>query len=160
MQTFLPWDDFEESAASLDQKRLGKQRVEAMQILNILVSLEPTLLPRNESSDQKRGWARHPATLMWQGYEHALAEYGIAICEEWKARGYNDGCLARFKQHIELNVPRDRGLTVAAEMPWWFGEPEFHESHRAMLMLKDPLFYGPQFPPSEMTDYWWPTHHA
>ena len=34
MQTFLPYDNFEESASVLDWKRLGKQRVEAMQIVN------------------------------------------------------------------------------------------------------------------------------
>ena len=34
MQTFLPYADFKRSAESLDNKRLGKQRVEAMQIYN------------------------------------------------------------------------------------------------------------------------------
>ena len=36
MQTFLPYDSFEESASVLDWKRLGKQRVEAMQIVNAI----------------------------------------------------------------------------------------------------------------------------
>ena len=33
MQTFLPFPDFQQSAAVLDRVRLGKQRVEALQIL-------------------------------------------------------------------------------------------------------------------------------
>jgi len=33
MQTFLPYPDLRDSVACLDNKRLGKQRVEAMQIL-------------------------------------------------------------------------------------------------------------------------------
>ncbi|HET9348893.1 MAG TPA: pyrimidine dimer DNA glycosylase/endonuclease V, partial [Arthrobacter sp.] len=31
MQTFLPFPDFQQSAAALDRARLGKQRVEALQ---------------------------------------------------------------------------------------------------------------------------------
>jgi len=33
MQTFLPYPDFERSARALDLKRLGKQRVECIQVL-------------------------------------------------------------------------------------------------------------------------------
>ena len=36
MQTFLPYEDFEASAEALDYRRLGKQRVEARQILKAL----------------------------------------------------------------------------------------------------------------------------
>jgi hypothetical protein len=36
MQTFMPYSDFEKTARCLDNKRLGKQRVEAWQILNTL----------------------------------------------------------------------------------------------------------------------------
>ena len=34
MQTFLPYADFAQSAKVLDMKRLGKQRVEVLQLLN------------------------------------------------------------------------------------------------------------------------------
>jgi hypothetical protein len=37
MQTFLPYEDFTLSAQVLDYRRLGKQRVEALQIYNVLV---------------------------------------------------------------------------------------------------------------------------
>jgi len=37
MQTFLPFPDFQQSAAVLDRARLGKQRVEALQTLRALV---------------------------------------------------------------------------------------------------------------------------
>ncbi len=36
MQTFLPYPDFARSAAVLDPARLGKQRVETLQILRAL----------------------------------------------------------------------------------------------------------------------------
>ena len=37
MQTFLPYRNFRKSLQSLDDKRLGKQRVETFQILNNLL---------------------------------------------------------------------------------------------------------------------------
>ena len=40
MHTFLPSSDFSESALMLDYKRLGKQRVEGMQLLN---AMQPTI---------------------------------------------------------------------------------------------------------------------
>lgn len=70
MQTFLPYPDITLSAAVLDYKRLGKQRVEAMQILNALAGL-------------KRGWTNHPAVRMWRGYEDGLAAYHDACISEW-----------------------------------------------------------------------------
>lgn len=54
MQTFLPVANFCESAKYLDKARLGKQRVEAMQILSTL-------------SGASRGWINHPAVRMWRG---------------------------------------------------------------------------------------------
>src|SRR3954469_7896888 len=53
MQTFLPVADFEESARLLDSPRLGKQRVETLQVLRAL-----------ELPDY--GWANHPVATMWR----------------------------------------------------------------------------------------------
>lgn len=79
MQTFLPYEDFAATALVLDRQRLGKQRVETMQILTALLT--------------GRGWVNHPATLMWAGYEVALLDYQLAVCDEWTAvRGYRDSC--------------------------------------------------------------------
>jgi hypothetical protein len=47
VQTFLPYPDFAESAQVLDQARLGKQRVEALQVLRAVT------LPGY-------GWQSHP----------------------------------------------------------------------------------------------------
>lgn len=43
MQTFLPYKSFEQSAACLDNKRLGKQRVEVLQILKALPDVPDNL---------------------------------------------------------------------------------------------------------------------
>ena len=64
MQTFLPHKSFKKSLKVLDWRRLGKQRVEAHQILNVLL----------ERTDTK-GWRNHPITKMWKGYEDALKLY-------------------------------------------------------------------------------------
>ena len=64
MQTFLPTRNFRTSAKLLDYRRLGKQRVEGLQLIN---SLSPDY--------DKKGWLNHPARLMWVGYENALKHY-------------------------------------------------------------------------------------
>ena len=134
MQTFLPFDKFMDSASVLDNRRLGKQRVEAYQILRAL-------------QGETRGWVNHPATRMWRGYEHALGRYGYLMCQEWKARGFKDTLMPHF-------IP----LTIAAcEMPPWLGDENFHLSHQSNLVRKFPQHYGCIFPgvPDDMK-YVWP----
>ena len=77
MQTFLPVADFEDGARLLDSPRLGKQRVETLQILRAL-----------ELPDY--GWASHPAVLMWRGRTPALVAYGLAMVRIWRERGFAD----------------------------------------------------------------------
>jgi len=77
MQTFLPYSDFEKSVQVLDYKRLGKQRVEAAQILDVL-------------EGRKTGWRNHPAVKMWAGYTDALRAYLRACILEWQRRGYKN----------------------------------------------------------------------
>ena len=71
MQTFLPYADFKDSAKCLDFRRLGKQRVEAKQILDIITGVNPT-----------SRWRNHPAVKMWQGYEKALLLYQYEMIKE------------------------------------------------------------------------------
>jgi len=87
MQTFLPIASFNDSATSLDYRRLGKQRVEAYQILN-------TLRKPNR-------WRNHPAVKMWKGYEVALIAYGCLVCLAWKDLGYKDTCLQKINNHLK-----------------------------------------------------------
>ena len=60
MQTFLPYPDFAESAAVLDSKRLGKQRVEALQVLRAVTRLTYGWKRHRRcgcGSGTRRGWA-------------------------------------------------------------------------------------------------------
>ena len=117
-------------------RRLGKQRVEAYQILRALTG-------------ESTGWRNHPATKMWRGHETALAEYGLTMCNEWARRGYVDNLASRFREYIL----RGGEYTV----PEWIGDPEFHASHRSNLLRKAPEWYG-QFGWTESDDipYVWP----
>lgn len=110
------------SAQDLDNKRLGKQRVEAFQILKANLGLT-------------QGWRNHPAAIMWRGYEGSLCEYTLAVCDEWTGRGYQDSIKAQVIQ-IMGNLPKESFAT-----PWWLGIPEFHESHQSNLRRKNPIYY-------------------
>jgi hypothetical protein len=76
VQTFLPFADFAASARVLDWRRLGKQRVEAWMIHDMLTNPEA----------RWRSWLRHPAVGMWRGYEPALARYFWTMVGEWTGR--------------------------------------------------------------------------
>lgn len=139
MQTFLPYPDYMLSAQALDNKRLGKQRVEAWQILDALLN-------------NKWGWRSHPAVKMWRGAEYGLCNYGIAVCKEWQLRGFKDTMLNRF-----LSV---KSACYGATQPSWFRDERFHASHRSNLLRKYPAWYG-RYNWRESTDlpYVWPTEN-
>ncbi|MDL4819677.1 MSMEG_6728 family protein [Actinomadura opuntiae] len=149
MQTFLPYPGFAATARVLDPRRLGKQRVEALQVLRALT------VPGY-------GWQRHPAVLMWTGYEEALVRYGLDICAAWCALGRADTCAATMGADLAAaggpaRVRGQEALARAGEVPPWLGEPAFHLSHRSALVRKDPGHYGPLFPdaPDDLP-YVWP----
>lgn len=125
MQTFLPYPDFAQSARVLDNKRLGKQRVEVLQILNVLIG-----------TNSSTGWRNHPAVRMWRGYEGCLSTYGLAICDEWIRRGYKDTC----KEKITALVGH-LGVDFF-KRPIWCESLELHASHRSNLLRKDVKWYS------------------
>lgn len=120
MQTFLPHKDFKETASCLDYKRLGKQRLESLQLLNASL--------RILSGEEIKGWKNHPARLMWANHLYALCQYGIVICDEWICRGYKDSLRPRFISI--LSTLKDNGL------PPWINDERIHISHRSNLLRK------------------------
>ncbi|MCT2581894.1 MSMEG_6728 family protein [Actinophytocola gossypii] len=145
MQTFLPYPDFADTAGALDQLRLGKQRVEAIQVLRALT------VPGY-------GWRHHPAAAMWAGYEEALVRYGLVICAGWTARGHADTCAVTLRRDLGSDVVRTQAeLAEAGELPPWLGDPALHRSHRSALVRKAPEHYRPLFPdvPDDLP-YVWP----
>lgn len=121
MQTFLPYQSFTRSLQCLDNKRLGKQRIEALQILNAL-----------ESGSTSK-WRNHPAVKMWKGYETALKVYYNEAIIQWVLRGFNNSMRLFY-----FGIPT---MAVNFLTPSWLTE-SFCASHRSNLLRKDPVFYG------------------
>lgn len=149
MQTFLPYPDFDRSAGVLDIPRLGKQRVETLQILRAITF-----------SDY--GWRNHPAVTMWVGYIPALVAYGVAVTRRWQAAGYSDTVLPQLLEFLGGGPLRtQRELRADGLLPPWLGQRALHRSHRAALVRKDPDHYGPLFGPIDPDlPYVWPTGAA
>lgn len=97
MQTFLPYADFARCAAVLDNPRLGKQRVETLQVMQVLLGLRWDNTAGVIHPFTPKGWRNHPVVLMWQRYEAGLAAYQDAVCDEWTARGFVDTCKAKTR---------------------------------------------------------------
>jgi hypothetical protein len=135
LQTFLPYADLRASCAVLDDRRLGKQRVETFQILRALTW--PTY-----------AWKNHPAVKMWRGFVPALVAYGLENCREWTRRGHADTVAEQLLAW---------GSSPSYDLPPWFGLAALHRSHRSALVRKDPAGYGPRFPdvPDDLP-YVWP----
>lgn len=147
MQTFLPYADFVATAKVLDAKRLGKQRVETIQVLRGLVVAG-------------YGWRHHPAVKMWRGYEEALVRYGLDMVDVWTATGRADTTAATLLADLgtRAEVRTQEALALAGELPPWLGDPAVHHSHQSALLRKDPGFYRPLFGPDVPDDlpYVWP----
>tara|TARA_R110002020_G_scaffold121792_2_gene276755 strand:+ start:126 stop:548 length:423 start_codon:yes stop_codon:yes gene_type:complete len=116
MQTFLPYKSFTKSLEVLDSKRLGKQRVEAMQILKAL-------------NIPEYGWKNHPCVKMWKGYDDALRDYMNKAILLWIDKGFNN---TMQLQPVKPNHIR----------PVWLGDTKLHTSHQSNLLKKDSEFYS------------------
>ncbi|GLJ79088.1 MSMEG_6728 family protein [Microbacterium imperiale] len=129
MQTFLPYASFADSAAALDSPRLGKQRVETLQLLRA-------------NTVPGYGWRHHPAAKMWRGYLPALVSYGLAMTDAWIAAGHPD----TVRPQLVAFAPEVDGVAQAdLDLPPWLGDEALHLSHRSNLVRKDPEFYRPRF---------------
>lgn len=143
MQTFILYRDIERTAEVLDTKRLGKQRVEAIQIARKLLDF-----------DKGKGWCNHPAVKMWKNYEPYLVKIYIRnIMDEWILRGYrNDKC----EKHWFILMKHKLVENVKPIIPVWITW-EFCRSHKSNLVRKFPEHYRKYFPdvPNNL-QYVWP----
>ncbi len=123
MQTFLPFPDFKKSLEVLDNKRLGKQRVETYQIISAI-----TRRPKLDGTPYK-GWTNHPCSVMWGKFVPALKLYLNLSIDEWIKRGFKN---TMVKETIEEEII----------YPDWLGFEDFHSSHRANLLKKESDYYS------------------
>lgn len=143
--TLLPYPSFAESAGSLHPRHLNAQRADVLSIATVLIR-----------SDVTEGTG--PSILMWEGYGLALTAYGIAVCDEWRARGHKD----TMKDQLLDLVGERLGMTPGAvegiadqalleretewnslhKLPPWLGNEDVHNSHRAYLLRSNvPKWY-------------------
>lgn len=135
MQTFLPYPNYIQSARVLDRQRLGKQRVEVLQILRAI-------------HRPNYGWKNHPIVKMWEGYTNSLIIYGVAMCEEFMRRGYNSRVQANMREYYDD--------TCSLIKPPWIGNEAFHLSHQSNLIRKKPEHYSKFWPdvPADLPYVW------
>ena len=124
MQIFLPFADMTKSLQTLDNKRLGKQRVETYQIISAI-----TRRPKLDGTPYK-GWLNHPCTVMWKNYVPALQNYLNLSIVEWINRG--------FKNTMKLEQIENDNIVL----PPFIGNERFHSSQRANWLKKEPEFYS------------------
>lgn len=132
MQTFLPYEEYHKSAAVLDNARLGKQRVECLQIMKALAGYY----------SKTNAWKNHPAVKMWRNYPLSLLAYGRIICLEWKKRGFKDTCEQKMFDIYNANFYNKQDPSV---LPPFLGDEAFHLSHRSNLLRKNEKHYRQYF---------------
>jgi hypothetical protein len=144
VQTFLPYPGFARSAAVLDVRRLGKQRVEALQVARGLRRPD-------------YGWRHHPVVRMWRGFDEALLCYAVAITRRWRTLGFADTVLDTLLAEAPRPPRSQTDLARRRRLPPWLGTPAFHRSHQSALVRKDPVHYRQFFPdvPDDLP-YVWP----
>lgn len=118
----------------LDNKRLGKQRVEGLQLINAILS--------------GKAWSKHPAAVMWGDCIYGLVHYTRLCCRVWKSRGFQDTVESKLSNFPDIH-----------DLPWWANESiltDIIQSHRANLIRKEPTYYGRFWSEDPRLPYIWP----
>lgn len=143
----MPYASFTQTAEVLDYRRLNKQKLEAMQIINAIemrkLGIDKIYIVK-EKKYKAVGWYNHPATVTWENYVPALKMYCNVMIKEWIRRGYkNTMKLYDIKEPIII--------------PPFIGNEKLHASHRSNLLRKDYGYYS-KFGWTEPDDlpYYWP----
>lgn len=141
---FIIVPDIQKTAEMLDYKRLGKQRVEAFQIINCLDEYDRT-------GNITQGWKNHPATKSWMGFTNHLKVYFNIITREWVKRGYTNNMSFYEIDETPYNIVDcgfdGKSITYDASkfniysFPFWVSFYPFYMSHQAALCRKNPQHY-------------------
>lgn len=142
---FLPFPNIYYSIKCLDDKRLGKQRLECKQIINLLEEYDRThIIP-------SKGWSSHPAFLSWIGYTNHLKVYFNICVREWINRGFVNNMELYYIDESLFNIVEcsfdeskavyDNSKFNIYSFPYWITFPPFYKSHQAALLRKNPKYY-------------------
>lgn len=119
MMTFLVVADFILNAQLLDPRRRLKQIVEAKQLIMTI--------------ENGTGWVHHTAAKAWKDYVDALKYYYNCVLTVFIQQGGVPDKLTFYD------------LPPLILVPWWVQWDRLHQSHRAMLIRKDPFYYQDKF---------------
>jgi len=161
----MPYSDFEKVAKCLDNKRLGKQRIEAWQIYNVLKLLKrrgylldkklKNILSYEEDIELATyypiAWENHPIVKMWKGHEAVLCAYGMDMCYEWSIiRGFKDTLYSKFRHELD-------NVQISGSPPKWIFDEELQLTHQSNLVRKFPEHYSKYFPnvPNNLEYKWY-----
>ncbi|MCX8202780.1 MAG: pyrimidine dimer DNA glycosylase [Nitrososphaeria archaeon] len=141
MQVFRPYVDLRRSAAVLDDRRLGKQRVECKQVLKAILRKLGLI------DDGLRGWLNHPVVLLYfnegRPYVRDLVGFFWACVEEWRMRGYSSSIGLEDVDPLLGRIEVTEGTPVT----------RVHEiEYRRILLVKDPEHYVRAFPREEVIE--------
>ncbi|MCS7133323.1 MAG: pyrimidine dimer DNA glycosylase [Candidatus Caldarchaeum sp.] len=141
MQIFRPYVDWTKSAAVLDDLRLGKQRVEAKQVINAFLRKLGLI------NDGLKGWLTHPIVLLYfnggKPYLDDVIGFFNACVMEWKKRGKQNNLSLNDIKHLIERVEKTSGTPVT----------HVHEiEYRRILLMKDPKHYVKVFPQNEILE--------
>lgn len=164
VNTFIIVPDIYQTAKMLDDKRLGKQRLEAKQLIDVLERYDQTMVLEG-------GWSTHPATRSWVGYTNALKAYFNIMVEEWISRGNNNTMSMYPVDHRLFRIVPCSfdGKTAKFEgnfdqycYPYWISFPPLYMSHQASLCRKFPEYYKnflrDELLPFLSNGYLWPSN--
>lgn len=180
MQTFLPYPEFIKSAQCLDNKRLGKQRVEAKQILeiNLFRTCEEFdwcfcrdcrrifYLPGNKNLHcvycngddvTGRGKTNKTVKIPWENHPAVLMWRGYEeSLAEYGINVCSEWHDRGFEDNLMVFFMKHANQYGSGELPKWSGNKEFHLSHQSNLVRKFPEHYRKFFPdvPNDIPYYW------
>lgn len=165
VNTFITSMKLSDTFKDLDYRRLGKQRLEAKQIINVLEKID------SGEDVSGIGFASHTATKMWIGYTNALKAYYNLCLQEWIDRGYKNNMVKYDVDETKFTNREcefDGKITTFTSEETEFTYPPFASfkpfilSHRSALYKKDPKFYSKfldeELEPYIEHGYLWPTH--
>lgn len=147
VNTFITSESLEECAKNLDNLRLGKQRVECIQLISFI-----------ENKDNK-GFRNHPILIMWSNNVDALKVYCNFMIREWIKRGFTntielydlDESKIVFYKNIyneetkltEIIKPEIKDDSIV--FPIWFNWKPLILSHQSSLLKKNFDYYSKIF---------------
>lgn len=141
MQTYLPYEDFKETARVLEVHDLATSISTSISILDCIHET----VDGNEVDMVNR----LPIVRMWRGREVVLVQYGETLLEEWYGRPSDERLAIDFmaeEDALALHMEWATSGEYSMDRPRWTSDTNLHLAHRAELIRHDPPNYAHVWP--------------